>query len=130
MGRILKAFAPGLAGLAWILAVSAGTGCESRPSVESSTAEAQVKGTVYVKGVPVKKGKVVFDPANYKRKDAQARTATINPDGTYELKTLVGQNEIRVESPEATKANATYERITVDVPSGGMTQDIKLPREG
>lgn len=131
MKPIWKSAAPGLAGLGLGLALAAatatGVGCDSRPGVESSTTEAQVKGTVFVNGTPVKKGKVVFDPANYKRKDAQARTATINADGSYEVTTLVGENEVRVESPEATKANATYERITLDVPAGGMTKDIKIP---
>ena len=80
----------------------AALGCmDSRPSVSSSTTEATVKGTVTIKGKPATKGSVVFDPSNYARKNEQPRSAPLNKDGTYSIKTLIGSNSIRVSSPEA-----------------------------
>src|SRR6516164_2652145 len=92
-----------------------GWGCDGRPAVSSSTTEATVKGTVTIKGKPATKGTVEFDPANYQRKDVQARSAPINPDGTYTIKTLVGGNTVRVRGPEAEKAGALYETTDFDV---------------
>jgi hypothetical protein len=120
--------------LACLISVTGGLlvatwGCGDQPSVTSSTTEATVKGTVIIKGKPATKGKVVFDPANYRRKDVQARSAPINKDGTYSVTTLVGGNNVRVEGPEAEKAGATYSSIDFDVKSGENTLDIKLPPE-
>jgi hypothetical protein len=105
-----------------------GWGCDGRPAVSSSTTEATVKGTVTVKGKPATKGTVEFDPANYQRKDAQARSAPINPDGTYTIETLVGGNTVRVRGPEAEKAGALYETTDFDVKEGENTLDIKVPK--
>jgi hypothetical protein len=113
---------------ALLMMIAPGCG-DQRPSVESSTAEGTVKGKVTIKGKPASKGSVVFDPANYLRKDATARTASINPDGTYTVTTLVGGNMIRVSSPEAEAAGASYMSIDFDVKAGDNTLDITLPRE-
>jgi hypothetical protein len=105
-----------------------GWGCDSRPAVSTSTTEATVKGTVTIKGKPATKGTVEFDPANYQRKDVQARSAPINPDGTYTITTLVGGNTVRVRGPEAEKAGALYETIDFDVKAGENNLDIKVPK--
>src|SRR5262245_43804881 len=51
-----------------------GWGCSGTPAVSTSTTEATVKGTVTIQGKPATKGTVEFDPANYQRKDVQARS--------------------------------------------------------
>jgi hypothetical protein len=72
-------------------------GCEgSPPSVDTSNTEATVKGVVKVDGVPANEGEILFDPANYKRKDAAARTAPIGADGGYTIKTLTGENQVKL----------------------------------
>jgi hypothetical protein len=110
------------------IALVVGWGCDSRPSVSSSTTEATVKGTVTIKGKPPKKGEIVFDPANYQRKDVAARTAKIKEDGTYTITTLVGGNSVRVAGPEAERAGSTYTSIDFDVQPGENTLDISLPK--
>lgn len=116
------------------LAVSAsvlvvGYGCgDGRPSVSSSTQEGTVKGTVTIKGKLATKGQVVLDPANYKRKDAKARSGPIGADGTYSVTTLVGENSVRVEGPEVEQAGALYSSLSIDVKAGeNPPLDIKLP---
>jgi hypothetical protein len=126
MRPFARVLAPGLVGPA--LLYLAGLGCDSRPAVDTSTTEATVKGTVTVKGKPATKGKVVFDPSNYKRKNEAIRTADIGPGGTYEIKTLVGTNSVKVDSPEAAKAASLYDTYTYDVPSGTSTFDIVIPK--
>jgi hypothetical protein len=108
-----------------------GWGCgDGKPSVSSSTEEATVKGTVSIKGKPAKKGEVVFDPSNYRRKDEPVRKTPINPDGTYEIKTLVGENTVRVGGDEAAKAGASYVSLPLDVKSGQVNEfNIKIPPE-
>ncbi len=77
------------------------SGCDGggKPSVESSTAEAKVHGTVKARGKPVTGGEVVFNPANEARKGAPARTAPIGKDGAYEVTTLVGANSLTISGP-------------------------------
>ena len=116
-----------LAPAATALSVAA-WGCSGTPSVNSSTAEAKVTGTVKVNGKPMTSGKVTLDPSNYARENANPRTGEIKSDGTYEVTTLVGKNAVRVAGPEITKnPGLGYANETIDVPSGGMTHDIVLP---
>jgi len=102
-------------------------GCDQRGSVPTSTSEATVKGTVIINGKPATKGTVAFDPSNYKRKDAALRTAPLNSDGTYEIKTLVGLNSVKVTGPAAEKAGTAYVNMQYDVPAEGGTYNIELP---
>lgn len=118
-----------ITGLVGATLLVVGLGCETRPAVESSTTEAKVKGTVTIKGKTASKGTVQFDPANYMRKDVVARETKINPDGTYEITTLVGLNTIKVLGPEAEKAGVGYSTIEYDVQAGEQTLDIRLPQE-
>ena len=104
-------------------------GCsDGAPSVESSTAEAKVTGTVNVNGKPMTSGTVTLNPSNYARENAAPRTGQIKSDGTYEVTALVGKNLVRVSGPEITKnPGLGYANETIDVPSSGMTHDIVLP---
>ena len=111
-----------------VLAV-AGWGCgDGRPGVEGSNTEAKVRGKVIAAGKPATKGEVVFDPSNYKRKLEQARTAPINPDGTYEITTLVGENIIGARGPGLSAYSTQVQ--TFDVREGENTFDIQLPVPG
>ena len=48
-------------------------GCgDERGSVDTTTAEAKVSGTVRVRGKPMNGGEIAFDPSNYQRKDEKA----------------------------------------------------------
>jgi hypothetical protein len=106
-----------------------GWGCsDGKPSVSSSKTEATVKGTVTIKGKPVTKGTVVFDPSNYQRTNEAARKAEISKDGTYTITTLVGENNIKVTGPDAEKAGAAYDSFSLDVKAGENTFDISLPK--
>lgn len=100
-------------------------GCESgsgAPDVSSSMEESAVKGTVSFKGKPYTKGKIVFSPANVKRREAPVREAKIEDDGTYSLTTLIGENTVYVQGPGAPPRN----NREVKVKSGGDTIDIDL----
>lgn len=104
-------------------------GCgDGKPSVSSSTDEANVSGSVTIQGKRATRGQVVFDPSNYQRTGVPARTAEISKDGTYTVKTLVGGNSVRVNGPEAEKAGATYTIINFEVQPGDNKLDITLPR--
>jgi hypothetical protein len=103
-------------------------GCSDKPSVESSTAEAKVTGTVQVYGKPMTSGTVTLDPINYARANAGTRKGEIKSDGTYEVTTLVGKNRVMVDGPEIIKnPEVRYANYTVEVPSGGTTYNIILP---
>ena len=104
-------------------------GCnDGTPSVETSTAEAKVTGTVKVNGKPMTSGTVTLDPSNYARANAEPRIGEIKSNGTYEVTTLVGKNAVRVAGPEITKnPGLGYANETIDVPDSGMTHDIVLP---
>jgi len=117
----------GIVGLTATLLVA--WGCEGgggRPSVSSSMEEATVKGTVTVKGTPVTKGMITFDPANVDRK-VGPRTAEIGSDGTYTIKTLIGQNRVNVTGPTiARDPNLAMNESTVEVQSGDNQIPIEL----
>lgn len=102
-------------------------GCSEKPAVTTSTTEAEVAGSVTVKGKVVTSGKVIFDPSNYQR-NVPARTAEIQKDGTYKITTLLGQNQIRIESP-AVQADRELNDSSLfyDVKASGNQYDIVLP---
>lgn len=111
-----------------LLVVAWGCG-EGKPSVSTDTTEATVKGTVTVNGKPATKGEVVFDPANYLRKDAATRKTEIGAEGTYTIKTLVGGNTVRVLGPDAEKVGSSYSSWDLDVKPGGQEFNIELPKK-
>src|SRR5829696_5071225 len=119
----------GLAGLATAGLVLVASGCnDGRPSVESSTTEATVKGTVSIRGKPAPGGTVSFDPSNVSRKMEAARAAPIGKDGTYEVKTLIGLNRVSFSGPafarERELQDATFQ---CDVQRGEQTYNMDLP---
>jgi hypothetical protein len=103
-----------------------GWGCSDVPPVDTSTEEATVHGIITIKGKPVTSGRVVFDPANIKR-NTEPRKADIGKDGSYSIKTMVGENIVKLESKEVMKANLETQFISTKVASGDNTFDIKLP---
>lgn len=106
-----------------------GPGCnEGKPSVDTSTTEATVKGTITFKGKPVTKGEVAFDPSNYQRKNEAARRVPIGADGGYSVKTLVGSNKVSFSIPEMTHDPKLQDlSLSYEVPSGESTCNIELP---
>jgi hypothetical protein len=103
-----------------------GWGCSGTPPVDTSTEEATVHGIISIKGKPVTSGRVIFDPANIKR-NVEPRKAEIGKDGSYSIKTLVGENVVKLESNEVMKANLETQFIATQVAPGDNTFDIKLP---
>jgi hypothetical protein len=97
------------------------------PSVSSSTQEAEVKGTVTIKGKPATGGEIVFDPSNIKRRDVGLYGAKIGSDGSYTLKTLVGENAVRVQGPQIDKDPALItNQLNVDVKPGENTIPVDV----
>ncbi len=90
-----------------------------------------MKGVVKVLGSPMTSGQITFNPSNYKRADVGVRTAEIQADGHYEVKTLVGQNSITVFGPEIQKhPELGYAAQTLDVKDGENNFDMILPLSG
>jgi hypothetical protein len=102
-------------------------GCEgSPPAVDTTNTEATVKGVVKIDGVPATEGEVMFDPANYRRKDAAMRTAPIGADGSYTVKTLTGENQVKLGGSLVHK-KGILGRVTrgLDVKPGENTFDFE-----
>jgi len=108
------------------------SGCgDGAPAVSSSHEEATVHGTVTYQGKPVSGGEIRFNPANARRPDAVIRTATLEKDGSYTIKTLVGQNTVSLSVPSLSKKDPrlSYTMISYDVQSGDNTFPVVLPRK-
>jgi hypothetical protein len=115
------------AALACIL-LAASWGCSEKPSVTGSSAEGEVSGVVNIRGKPMAGGELSFDPANYQRPNEKPRKATVGPDGTYSVTTLVGHNSVRISGPAITKEPAlAYGIHNIEVTSGPNTFNIDLP---
>ena len=112
-----------------LLAVSAALGCDGgggAPTLSTTTAKATVSGTVTVKGKPVKKGTINFNPANAQRKDVAPVDATIGSDGKYKVETLAGTNRVRVVTSEGgAAAGSGYSKI-FEAKEGENTHDIDI----
>jgi len=109
-----------------LLLAAVGCGGVQPPAVSSSNEEATVEGTVKIKGKPPTKAKITFDPSNIHRQ-VGSTTVDVKPDGTYSLKTLAGENNVTVASPETDKdpALSTNSQIKVLNP-GANTVPIDL----
>jgi hypothetical protein len=115
---------------AGLLAIGPGCG-GGRPSVDTSTAEATVSGTVTVDGKPASGCTISFDPSNVERKDATASTAEIGEDGSYSVTTLVGQNLVSFSGPLVSKyPDIVNGAFMHDLTAGPNTIDFALPDEG
>jgi hypothetical protein len=103
-------------------------GCDGTPSVDTTTAEANVSGVVKVRGKPMDGGEIRFDASNNQRADATPRKAKIGSDGTYSITTLQGQNTARISGPAVKKEpQLGYGMHTIDVQPGENTFNIDLP---
>lgn len=103
-------------------------GCnDGIPPVETSTEEATVSGKVTLQGKPATEGSVTFDPTNVMRKTAALRSGPIGEDGTYSVKTLIGENTVRVGGRQASKAGLDAGTKPFLVKPGENTFDITLP---
>ena len=106
-------------------------GCDgggSAPSVSSSREEGKVKGTVTINGKPAVDGEVTFDPSNIQRRDAPTAKAAIGKDGSYEVKTLVGENAVTVSGPAISKdPKLSMNKKFVDVKAGENPLNIEVP---
>jgi hypothetical protein len=112
-----------------LVAAMTGAGCGGGvPAVSTSKTEAAVHGKVIVRGKPVAKGLVWFDPANYRRKDVAARSAEVAKDGTYSITTLIGENSVRYEGPATGGSRELDGAIQgFDVKEGENQFDLVLP---
>jgi hypothetical protein len=104
-------------------------GCsDGTPSVDTTTAEAEVSGVVKIRGKPMAGGEITFDASNNQRTEATPRKATIGSDGKYSITTLQGRNTARVSGPAIKKEpQLGYGIHTTDVGPGPNTFDIDLP---
>jgi hypothetical protein len=109
------------------LALSAGC-WDGKPPVSASMTEATVRGKVLLDGKPVTQGSVLFDAGNYRRK-ISAREAQIGKNGTYIVKTLIGDNTITVRGPEIDRdRDLAYQQFLLGVGEGENAFDINLKR--
>jgi len=105
-------------------------GCDGTPSVDTTTAEANVSGVVRVRGKPMAGGEITFDASNIQRASVTPRKATIGSDGTYSITTLQGQNIARISGPIVKKdPQLAYGIHRFDVKPGENTWNIDLPPE-
>jgi hypothetical protein len=121
-----RRFLDGLAVAVVLITTLAGCASGEAPG-ETTLDEAQVKGTVKVRGKPLDGGTLHFNPSNAKRV-VGARDTTIAKDGSFTVKTLVGQNVVTVTPKKRTKASygLEYEEKTVEVKSGENSIDIEF----
>jgi len=121
--------------IAWTATVLlvATSGCSSNPaasSLTSSMEEATLKGTVRVNGKPVNNGTLSFRTAHINRPNSPTKPTTINPDGTYSVTTIVGENYVEVtckemNTPKTKRFRGTEQLIMVQ--SGENSVDIEIP---
>jgi hypothetical protein len=114
-----------LAPIAAILA-GIGAGCDGRPSVDSSTTEATVSGTILVRGKPATGGEILFNPANVDR-PVGPRSAPIGKDGTYTIKTYTGGNQVGFAGSLATENPGLFRfKQYYEVQKGENKKDFDL----
>ena len=106
-------------------------GCgDGKPSTDTSLNEATVTGKVMVKGTPATGGMILFNPSNSGR-IVQARTAEIQPDGRYTIKTYTGDNQVTFEGEVAAKnMGVGLLREYASVQSGSNEIDFDLMGAG
>ena len=103
------------------------SGCEAPPpAAATSNTEVTVKGVVKVDATLASDGDVVFDPSNYQRQGVP-RKAPIGKDGSYSIKTLVGQNTIKLGGELARKyQNLQHKQQVYEVQNGDNTHDLEF----
>jgi hypothetical protein len=108
-------------------------GCDSYPDappLTTSMEEATLKGVVRVNGKPVDNGTISFRTAHIRRPNSPTKHVDIGKDGSYSVKTVIGENYVEVETKELTKpAMRRYrnQEQLIMVQSGDSTVDISIP---
>ncbi len=100
------------------------------PRLETSTEEATVKGTVRVNGKAVTNGSMTFRAGHVRRQNVPNRDTTIGKDGTYTIKTMIGENYVAVDCKELRDPKLRQFRDDeqlVIVKSGENTIDLDFP---
>ncbi|AGA24557.1 hypothetical protein [Singulisphaera acidiphila] len=123
-----RRFLDGLAVAAAAVLMTTLAGCASGEAPGMTTLdEAQVKGTVKVRGKLLDGGTLHFNPSNAKRV-VGARDTTIAKDGSFIVKTLLGQNVVTVTPKTRSKAfyGLEYEEKTVEIKPGENAIDIEF----
>ncbi len=116
------------AGWAGVLGTLILTGCDSTPAADKSTTEAKVAGSVTVKGARMSGGEVVFTPVGGARETGGSRTVPVKFDGSYEVTTLVGKNDVRIQGAVLKKEPTLgYVTKTVDVQPSGTVAHLEFP---
>jgi hypothetical protein len=105
--------------------VGGGCGNPFGPAFSSSMEEATVKGIVRVRGKPVTNGQITFRPANVNRRNAPTQNAPIGKDGSYTVKTLVGENSVIVVSSAALLCTLMHPASADDTPKKGDLAKIQ-----
>ena len=115
--------------LAALLALGGCDGSGGRPPASSSTEQAKVKGKVTLKGKPLAKVEVRFNPANVNRKSAPTATAIAE-----RRRLLRGHDPRRREhrlprrpGGDQEPQQLTYFNKSVDVKAGENTVDLAIP---
>ena len=103
-------------------------GCGNAANHETATTEAKVSGIVTIRQTPTKGVEVIFIPTNAIPGKAGARTAIVNSDGTFEITTIVGHNDVRLGGP-ITKKEPTlaYATKAVEVLATGTVANLDFP---
>lgn len=109
------------------LTLAGGCGGGATAPANSSTAETSVHGTVKVRGKAIDNGYLEFDPTNINRPTAPIAKAEIGKDGRYTAKTLVGPNNVTVQSRETRGDSTLQSPVFLDAQAGENTLDIELP---
>jgi hypothetical protein len=114
------------AAFAALLIACAGCGAGTPPA--STTEEATVHGKVIIKGAPARGGRICFDPTSASRPTAPVVSAQIGKDGTYTVRTLVGENRVNVETPETRQDPNLSVPEPFVVKGGDNTLNVTIPR--
>jgi hypothetical protein len=115
--------------LALLLALTL-VGCgDGTPPASSSLEPATVKGKVKQRGTPLAKLEIRFNATNINRREAPEAMAITNDDGSYEVKTVVGENTITFTGPAVSKYSKQliYFNKSVDLQAGENSVDIEVP---
>jgi hypothetical protein len=71
-------------------------GCLAATGCGDDVQVAPVRGQVHYRGEPLRFGGIMFQPD-----EGQPRSAAIQPDGSYQLDAVVGENRVRITCYEA-----------------------------
>ena len=115
-----------LSALSLVVTLACG-GCVASNGASSSMAQAKVRGKVTLKGKPLTRAEIRFNPANVYRKNVPTAAATLGGDGSYEVTTLIGENTVTLSGRALGKnTQLQYTARSLDVKEGNNTFDVPL----